>query len=383
VLIDIYIYIYIYNCNPKLGVKEGRQVKGGFKMYVDKIRMTNFKCFEEYEIIFNSRFNLIVGDKGLGKTTILEAISIGISGYLNEVKSLAHSDRKNIASSDVRIKRNNASELAEFKSIFPAEINLEVTLNGEKERYSRIKKSKGASTVFSPDDNIRKISNNINSILENGIKEILPVFAYHGTGRAWGKLNMKNKGYEINSRVLGYKNCINPASNENQYTKWIKEMRMYEIDEGVDSVELRTVYKAAEKFLGVGSKVRYIVKENEIIITLPKGNIMPFSKLSDGYKNALGMILDMAFRMVKLNPWLKENAIEETMGIMLIDEIELHLHPSWQRRIIEGIKNTFPKIQIVATTIGAFVVASCNKDELIILNSELADDFNSIITVQG
>lgn len=352
-------------------------------MYIEKIMIKNYKCFEDQEILFNDRFNLIVGDNGLGKTTILEAICIGISGYLNEVKSLPSSDRKNITLNDVRIKRNNISELTEFQSVFPAEINFEFNINDKIEKYSRIKENKGSKTLFKSYDNIKKISNNINLVLEEGIKELLPVFAYHGTGRVWAKLNTQKKEYEISSRVLGYKNCINPSSSENQYTKWIKQMRMYEIDEGVNSIELRTLYKAAEKFLGEGSKVRYRIKENEIIITLPNGIMMPFSKLSDGYKNAIGIILDTAFRMVKLNPWLKENAINESKGILLIDEIDLHLHPSWQKRIINDIKNTFPKMQIITTTHAPIVVSSCNKEEIIILNSKLDENYNTSISVQN
>ena len=62
-------------------------------MYINSLHMKNFKCFRDDEIHFNSRFNLIVGNNGVGKTSILEAVAIGISGYLNEIKSLLATDR--------------------------------------------------------------------------------------------------------------------------------------------------------------------------------------------------------------------------------------------------------------------------------------------------
>ena len=352
-------------------------------MYISKISLKNFRCFTDQDIKFNSKFNLIVGNNGFGKTTILEAISIGVSGYLNEIKSLSYNDRRNITQDDVRIKRNDISELTEFQSIYPVELNFDIVFNEKHYHFSRIRKEKSSNTTFDDGSQIKQISINANKILENGDKEILPAFAYHGTGRVWAKSSTPNKDYETNNRIFGYKNCINPMSNEKQYVKWIKDMRDFEIDEGIESIELRTLYRAAEKFLGEGSKVRYQKKEKQIIVTLVNGQTMPFNKLSDGYKNALGIVFDTAFRMVKLNPWLKERAIDETPGIILIDEIDLHLHPAWQKRIINDMKNTFPKMQIVATTHAPIVISSCNKDELIILNSDLNENLDSVVSVHS
>lgn len=351
-------------------------------MYIKRIKLKNFKCFIDQEINFNNRFNLIVGNNGFGKTTILEAVSIGISGYLNEIKSLPPNDKRNIQSEDIRLKRNAISELTEFQPIYPVELNYDIEFDQANYNFSRIKEKKGGNTLFDKGLKIKELSLKANGILENGIKEILPAFAYHGTGRVWAKSSVPNKDFETNNRVFGYKNCINPMSNEKQYVKWIEDMRIYEIDESIESVELQTLYRAAEKFLGKGSKVSYKKKENQIMVTLPDGYTMHYSKLSDGYKNALGIVFDTAFRMIKLNPWLKERAIDETPGIILIDEIDLHLHPSWQKRIIHDMKNTFPKMQIIATTHAPIVISSCNMDELIMLDAELNSNLDRSVTVK-
>lgn len=155
-----------------------------------------------------------------------------------------------------------------------------------------------------------------------------------------------------NSRIQGYQNCINPLSNVKQYIKWIADMRRYELDEEVVSSELRTLYKTIETFLGDNSKVRYKLKEKQLVVTLPNGISLPFDNLSDGYKNAIGIVADTAYRMLKLNPWLKENAVKETPGILLIDEIDLHLHPSWQKHILNDMKKTFPNMQITLQRVG-------------------------------
>ena len=91
---------------------------------------------------------------------------------------------------------------------------------------------------------------------------------------------------------------------------------------------------------------------------------LQFRQLSDGYRNIIGMVADIAYRCIKLNPHLGENAVKETPGIVLIDELDLHLHPNWQRRIVEDLKNTFPGIQFVATTHSPFIIQSLKEDEL-------------------
>lgn len=76
------------------------------------------------------------------------------------------------------------------------------------------------------------------------------------------------------------------------------------------------------------------------------------------------MAADLAYRCLKLNPHLGDNALKETPGLVLIDEIDLHLHPNWQRRIVSDLKSAFPKIQFVATTHSPFIVQSLKSNEV-------------------
>jgi hypothetical protein len=91
--------------------------------------------------------------------------------------------------------------------------------------------------------------------------------------------------------------------------------------------------------------------------------------LSDGVKNMIGMVADIAYRCVTLNPQFDGEAARLTPGIVLIDEIDLHLHPKWQRRVVEDLKRTFPKIQFFATTHSSLIIQSLREGELIDLNN--------------
>jgi len=90
--------------------------------------------------------------------------------------------------------------------------------------------------------------------------------------------------------------------------------------------------------------------------------------LSDGQRIILAMVADIAYKAASLNSQLEEKAALETPGIVLIDEIDWNDHPNWQRKIVDSLKTTFPKIQFIATTHSPFIIQSCRVGELIEMN---------------
>ncbi len=96
---------------------------------------------------------------------------------------------------------------------------------------------------------------------------------------------------------------------------------------------------------------------------------MPFNYLSDGFRSMVAMAADIAYRASLLNPHLGEDAAKETSGIVLIDEIDLHLHPKWQRRIVRELQSAFPDLQFIATTHSPFILQSLDPGEVVDLNS--------------
>ena len=106
--------------------------------------------------------------------------------------------------------------------------------------------------------------------------------------------------------------------------------------------------------------------------------------LSDGQRTISAMIGDLAMRCVQLNPHLGAEAAQKSSGIVLIDEIDLHLHPSWQRRIVADLKTNFPGIQFFATTHSPFIVQSIKGEYLIDLNDRenAGKTFNEELSIE-
>jgi predicted ATP-binding protein involved in virulence len=87
------------------------------------------------------------------------------------------------------------------------------------------------------------------------------------------------------------------------------------------------------------------------------------------------MVADLAIKMVMLNPHFGAEALAKTDGVVLIDELDLHLHPKWQRRIVEDLRRAFPKVQFICTTHSPFIVQSLRSgEELIVLDGQAIPD---------
>jgi predicted ATP-binding protein involved in virulence len=106
----------------------------------------------------------------------------------------------------------------------------------------------------------------------------------------------------------------------------------------------------------------------EVVVEM-QGGAQPFSNLSDGQRTMLAMVGDIAQKAAKLNPHLGDRVLEETPGVVLVDELDLHLHPKWQRRVIEDLRRTFPKIQFICTTHSPQLIGQAKADEIIVLDA--------------
>ncbi len=202
--------------------------------------------------------------------------------------------------------------------------------------------------------------------------------AYYGTGRLW--LQKRNrtphtKGEKLN-RQMGYVDCIAAESNEKQMMQWFEDMTYIQLQEGKPIAELETVKKALRQcYMSCDTTItdasfQYNVKSQELEVTVSRDDSVekfPVRMLSDGEKGVISLVADIAYRMALLNPDLLEHVLE-TPGIVLIDEIDLHLHPAWQKKIVDDLIHIFPNIQFVITTHSPSVLVNVRKEYVQILN---------------
>ena len=179
-------------------------------------------------------------------------------------------------------------------------------------------------------------------------------------------------------RLKGYSNCLKVTAFQTEIMRrWFSRMLLIERRKPVPEFQaVKTAIAACYKNINDNNDLRDVfidydaeVDDIEIQQIFSDGNskMLPFHYLSDGEKSILEIVSDIAYRMVVLNPHLKDKVTEETDGIVLIDEIDLHLHPSWQGKIVNSLHKTFPKVQFIFTTHSPTVLTNVPKENIIVL----------------
>ena len=336
-------------------------------MLIERLRIRNFKGFEEEEFFFRNNFTVVIGDNGSGKTSILDALAVAAGCYLIPLGG-GQKIQRPIHKREVRIEEKE-------KSVFDPQLPCEIEAEGKWGIWRRsIEKLSFVNTVRYA----KPVTEYAKAEQERAMKGndvVLPFFAYHGTGRFWAELNDKVNYTKQGSRLEGYENCFSVKSSSKAFRNWYKTLEKNIDKKDSDELiqRLDTFKQAILTCLEDWEDLYYDFAEDDIICAHRDGNkkaSIPYRMMSDGYRNMIGMIADIAYRCIKLNPHLGVNALKETEGLVLIDELDLHLHPSWQKGIVAELVECFPKIQFVATTHSPFIVQSLSRNQLINLENE-------------
>ena len=348
-------------------------------MQINSIEIKNFRCFERFEATFHHELTVIVGNNGSGKSTLLDAASIAIGTFL---AGFDGTSSPGISKDDALNKCYDMGSVVELQPQFPVSISASGVIGGTPIAWKReLRSAEGKTTVVDAKE-ITAISAALQDQVRNGEKPVLPLISYYGTGRLWAQKREKKSSELMKfNRQMGYVDCLDAASNEKMMRKWFEKMTLQSATNGTQAPELSAVKSAIiQCFQGITGfndvDVQFNLDTHELDILYRDGNSdrerYPMKELSDGYKNTLSMVADIAYRMAVLNPWLLDDVLKETTGIVLIDEIDLHLHPQWQQRIIGDLRTIFPKVQFIVSTHAPLVINSVKKENLLILTDQQA-----------
>ncbi|GAB4292824.1 MAG: AAA family ATPase [Oscillatoriaceae cyanobacterium] len=346
-------------------------------MKISRIEVKNFKGFEQRIFNLSDQFTLLIGNNGSGKTAILDALAVGAGSLFlgfDEVNA------RNIRADEVRVVKREKGQIPTANKQYPVSVICAGTVAGIEIEWTRSLASSDGRTTRQEATKILQISKELQEQVRQGQDVLLPLIAYYGTGRLW--LQKKEKSVEPvkpGSQMLGYVDCLDPASNQKQLLRWFKTMEMATIQRQEPIGVLEAMKAAISNCMEDWQSVIYDVLEDELLATSADGRILPFRMLSDGVRNMLGMVADIAYRAAVLNPQLQREAAQKTPGIVLIDELDLHLHPKWQRRVVEDLRRTFPAIQFIATTHSEHIVQSLRPGELINLDPQTGEYHNKSI----
>jgi predicted ATP-binding protein involved in virulence len=135
--------------------------------------------------------------------------------------------------------------------------------------------------------------------------------------------------------------------------------------------ELAMVNVALATAVDGAAGIRYDFTQKSLLIEW-RGETPPieFRNLSDGQRAAISLVVDIARRMCLLNPHFGEEVTKKTPGIVLIDELDVHLHPKWQRLIATGLQAAFPEVQFITTSHSPQVLGELKPEQIILLTQD-------------
>lgn len=329
-------------------------------MILTRIEFKGFRCFSDYSLDFKRGVNLLIGDNGSGKTSVIRGVVLALNaffkGFSDENTSCA-----GIASDDF-----NHSVVNESKSLTrPVEIVFRT--EGNDEEVSIFRESKKTATSYKNAKEFnwqnKELYYHVAEEDGNHRKTPLPLIAFFATDDIHSKVgNINGKAFKdyYLTPSFGYYFCLKGGFLAKH---WINRMLVLK-EGGKGEEELTVVINALKKALGENGcgiirDVDIRPKQGYVYFIFTDGREVRFENLSDGYLRLVNTVMDLAFRCSVMNrPLYGLDACELTEGVVCMDEIDDHLHPSLQARVIKALQHTFPKVQFIISTHAPMVMTS-------------------------
>ena len=337
------------------------------------LHLQHFRCFTDFTLDLKPGINLLVGDNASGKTSLIKAcqyvLSAFFAGFSDENTRWITFDTDDFQRQIVEGKRLppkpiritfDATDL--IKHLTPGYLlkgnNLEAQiLERKKPKGSRMLRSGFKAYI----EYAQQLQKSFYST-ENGKQEkALPLFAYYSVEdiHAKRRLNTKALRDAVTQHSLGYHWCLD---GDGFFPYWIKRLLILEEEEAGHQESTFVVNNAlrilGEEGCGLFSRILIRPNAKTILFVSLDGRTTPTELLSEGQKRIVAIAIDLAFRSYLLNYSLyKENTAAETTGTILIDEVDMHLHPSLQAKILPALHQAYPKMQFIVSSHAPMVMS--------------------------
>lgn len=332
-------------------------------MRVSRLKLANLRAIEKAEFRFRPGFNLVAGVNGVGKTSVLDALGVCLSAIVRQANDMRYRSRT-FSPDDLRI---GAEALT---------VECEVELEGA--AYTYLVHNPGGIGIprkKGPGDwqaRVRRRPPRAEFVGDAPSRMATPsngrplavLFAtQRASASAREPTNLAAAG-GIDAACSGALSTRGLRIGE--FAAWLRVLWTMAAERPAAAHVLEAFRAAVSRFLPGYSDLR-IDSDAWLGLLIDRNDIsLPVAQLSDGERGVLAMVLDLTRRLAQANPEMRDPAAEAE-AVVLIDEIELHLHPAWQRQIVRNLAETFPKCQFIATTHSPQVIGEVPHDHVHII----------------
>ncbi|MCB0294831.1 MAG: AAA family ATPase [Calditrichaeota bacterium] len=337
-------------------------------MHIKKILLRNFRGAQSLSLDLHERLNVLAGVNGAGKSSILDATAILLSWVVSRIKSAGTSGRP-IMESDITNGKSFAT------------LDLNFTFSDQDYNWKLVKTRKGHAS-----SDKRSILNELNGLTNSLQNQItahnenvnLPLFTYYPVNRAVLDIPLRIRAKHRFDLLATYDGSLSGGANFRTFFEWFREREDLEnelrrdqqslfsevADNQFPDPQLEAVRSALLQFMPEFSNLT--VRRNPLRMEVDKnGKRLTVNQLSDGEKCLMAMVGDLARRLAIANP-ARSNSLDG-QGIILIDELDLHLHPKWQRMVVPRLLEVFPHCQFILTTHSPHIITHIQPYNLFLL----------------
>jgi len=338
-------------------------------MKIKKLSLSNYRGAKSLDLELNKTINVFLGINGAGKSTVLDAVAIMLSWVVSRLKQSRASGRP-ITENDV----TNGTPVSSIElSCFDGEQKVSWKLLKRRKSYMKVKKKSDLSALSNYTKQMQL------KIEEQEENFNLPLFVYYPVNRSVLDIPIRIRKNHRFNLFAAYDEALTSGANFRTFFEWFRERedlenenRKYKNafikpdDFQFPDPQLEAVRRALNEFLPEFKNLT--VRRSPLRMEIDKnGKTLSVDQLSDGEKCLIALVGDLARRLAISNP-RKENPLKGR-GVVIIDEIDLHLHPKWQRKIIPTLTSVFSNIQFVVSTHSPHVITHVQPEDLFILST--------------
>jgi len=337
------------------------------RLQVTHLALQNFRGFAALDVSFEPDLTVLFAENGGGKTALLTGLAMALA-LLQPRRSKERSldverDVRQVRGASGLREPTGACRIACAAAIGDrAEVGWSVTASATSSRQTA---------------HVNLASDAIEAVRLPG--ERWPLLAFYDTGRFASERKAGTRAREFQDRWDGYAGCLDPCPTDRSLLDWLKAQvlgdlvrhRKGEPERRLDAGVLQAIERATP---GV-KEIWYDPASEGPVVRFDDGTEATWDELSDGFHIFMALVGDIARRAVILNGQDGAEAPLHIEGVVIVDEIDLHLHPRWQRIVLDGLRRAFPKVQFIVTTHSPQVLSSVeNRQARRLVNWAISDE---------
>lgn len=356
----------------------------------------NFRGIEHLELPLHLDLTVLVGVNGAGKTSVLDALAVALSRILHYFPSASGVDFKK---SDFRRQAFQRTTFQDMEINVPLKwfynwaeediapftrVQVEAE-NGMRWHASKARDRKALSAHKIPPggNDLRIYANSVADMALAGDHDVtVPVVAAYRNSRAVIETPKTRRGFKAEfSRFHGLDGALTATANFRRVVEWLfaeedleRRAREKERNWDIESPLLRVVRRAVEQLIPGCKNLRVEVRPLRVEVDRDlEGNngrfeTLSLDQMSDGFRTMFALVIDLAHRMATTNPFM-ENPLEAP-AVVLIDEVDLHLHPRWQQSVLSDLRRVFKNTQFIVSTHSPQVLTMVEQSHIIVLDRD-------------